>query len=264
MALSEHASLKSLAQLASPLSFAHIKLIEPLNGKLASFLKAFAKEDVYCRQWEFDGNAVIDDFWTFDADATATGFAVPATQELAGVLTGATGATDNGALSMIGVPVVSGDKKAYFHTHFSLSAITDVQFEVGLVDAITDRTLPAVSDIDTPANGSNGAADFALVHMDTDQTLQTAALVVDGSTAGMDCTKSNLLWTPTAATMHCVRIWTDANDVVWEIDHSRTYRKSISGEFEGGTLLAPWLYFRTRTTTTRTVKVDMVELMVER
>ena len=263
----EHRTIKGLGLHDKPLSLSHVKDITPWSSHLANFLKGFASEDVYYRKWDFDGDAVIDDFWTLSADATATGFDQPTTQEHGGIISGATGTTDDGAVSMRGPAVVKGDNRAYLHVHASFSAITSLQFEVGLIDAVTDATLPVVSDVDTPANGSNGAADLVVVHMDTDQTLQTMALVVDGSTSGMNCQKVNFgTLTPTAATMMCFRVFVDGNSVTSIIDNKRAYRKSMGpNAIEGGTLLRPWIFARCRAgSANRTVKVDLVELMGER
>lgn len=262
--VAEHKTLKSTGLHDEPLSFNHIKKWTALNSDLASFLKALANEDVYRRTWDFDGDAVIDDFWTFYEDATATGFTYPSTQELGGILQGATGTTADAGLGMLGQAVLKGDKRAYFHAHLSISAVTEFQCECGLVDAVTDKTLPVVTDVDTPAVG-NGAVDVAVFHIDTDQTLDTAAFVVNGSTSGMADTKSNIsTYTPTAATMFCVRIILDENDAYCVVDNKRSQRVSIGGNVEGGTLLAPWIYVRTRDTTGKTVKVDMVEVATER
>lgn len=261
----EHKTIKGLGLHDEPLSFSHIKQITPIQSHLANFLKGFASEDVYYRKWDFDGDAIVDDFWIMDGDTGSSLFSPPATQELCGVLSGATGATDNNAISMRGQPVIKGDKRAYMHAHFSLSAVTSVQFEVGLIDAVTDATAPVITDVDTPASG-NGGADIAVIHLDTDQTLTTAAFVCDGSTTGMNCAKTTLspAFTPTADTMVCVRILVDVNDASLIVDNKRVYYVTKSKNIEGGTLLMPWLFFRTRVATTRTVKIDMVEIMGER
>ncbi len=265
MAIQEHKTIKGVGLHRSPHSFAHVKDITPLNSHLANFLKAFASEDVYYRKWEFDGNALIDDFWTLASDATATDFTVPSPQELGGVLLGSTGATDNGGLSMRGPTVVKGDKRAYLHVHFSVSAITSLQFEIGFIDAITDPKAPVITDVDTPASG-NGASDIAVVHMDTDQTLKTMALVTDGVTTGMACGKVNIgTLTPTAATEMCIRLMVDVNDVSCWVDNQRSYYKGRGPNvIEGGTLLMPWIFFRTRVATNRDVRIHMVEIMGEK
>ena len=259
----DHESLRILANMEEPMSLDHIKRIAALNSPLANFLKPFATDEFYHRKWDFDGNAVIDDFWSFDADASATGFAAPITQLQGGAVQGATGVTDNGGLAMIGQPILRGDEIVIMKARFKVSAVTGLSFEVGLVDAVTDRTLPVISDIDTPANGSNGASDLAVVHMDTDQTLATMAFAADGSTSGMDCQKTALgTLVPTADTYMKIMVAVYNNTAICIVDGERDYRKTLGpNAVEGGTLLAPWLYFRTRNTTSKTVTVDFVELM---
>jgi hypothetical protein len=263
----EHRTIKGVGLHHKPLSLAHIKDITPWSSHLANFLKPFASEDVYYRKWEFDGGSILDDFWTFTEDATATGFAPASPQTLGGSLVGSTGTTDEGALSMLGQTVVKGDGRAFVHVHFSLDEVTAVQFEIGLVDAVTDKTLPVISDVDTPANGSNGAGDIAVVHMDTSQTLTTMALVADGSTSGMDCQKVNIgTLSPTAATEMCVRVVVDVNSVACMINNQRQYYKSLGpNAIEGGTLLAPWIFFRCKSgSDAKAPSIHMVELMGEK
>lgn len=259
----DHEGLRLLATMEEPLSLDHLKKIAALNAPLIQFLKPFATDDFYHRKWDFDGDATIDDFWTFDADATATGFAVPSPQQLGGVVTGSTGATDNGALSMFGTPVVKGDNVAIMKARFKVDEVDNLEFEIGFANAITDKTLPAVGDIDTPANGSNGAADIAVVKMDTDQTLKTMSFVVDGSTTGMDCQKSDLgVLTPTADTYMKIMVAVYGDNALCIVNGERAYRKVISNCIEGGTLLAPWLYFRCRAgTDAKAPTVDFVEVM---
>lgn len=259
----EHEGLRLLANMEEPMSLDHIKKIQALNSPLAQFLKPYAIDEFYHRKWDFDGNAILDDFFTLDASPTATEFAPSSPQIRGGALVGTTGTTDNGAVSILGEAVVRGDEVAIMKARFKVSAITSLQFEVGLVDAVTDRKVPVISDVDTPANGSNGAGDLAVIHMDTDQTLATMAFVADGSTSGMDCQKSNLgVLTPTADTFMKVMVAVYGNNAVCIVNGQRTYRKILDSSIEGGTLLKPWLLFRSRAgSASRTVTLDYVELM---
>lgn len=219
------------------LSEKQIKKIVALNAPLANYLKAFASEDIYHRVWHFDGDAVIDDFWTLSADATATPFA-PVASGFG--ITGSTGTTDNGGLSMFGKPVLKGDKVAGIHVHFEVDEVDDLQMEFGLVSAVTDKTLPVVTDVDTPAVG-NGATYAAVVHMDTDQTLQTMAIVGDNNVA---VTKTNMgILAPTAATLHCVRLALKGDDIVSVFDGKRANRYVLDNGVDGAQFLAPWIFF---------------------
>lgn len=259
----EFRTLKGVHARRDSLSFNHIKQFAALNSELANYLKPFASESAYYRKWDFDGDTVIDDFWTLDADTTATGFAIPAAQELAGVISASSGATAEGAVSMRGPRIFKGDKRAAMHVHFKLDDVVDIQFEMGFVDTLTDWTLPAITDVDTPAAG-NGVGDAALVHLDTDQTLKTMALVGDSSATAV-CTKTDIgTVAPTANTVMCVRVFLDVNDIAVFVDNERAHYKVLSDGVEGGTLLRPWVYFRTREADAIAPTIDLIELMGER
>ena len=261
--VTEHKTIKGVVDRA--FDFNGLKKVAALNSELAMWMRQMATDKVFYRKWDFEGSALLDDFWTSAADAGATEFGPPATQLLGGVLQGATGTTDNAGIGLYGTPILKGDNRAYLHTRFKLSAVTGFQMEVGFIDAITDATTPVISDVDTPANGSNGAAEIAVVHLDTDQTLTTAALVVDGSTTGMNAAKTNLgTFVPTAATYVDLKMVIDGNDVTVIIDNKRSLRATKTFAIEGGTLVMPWLYFRTRNTTSKTVDIDLIEIMGER
>jgi hypothetical protein len=256
----DHESLRLFALHDDPFSLDHIKRIGALNSELANFLKPLSK-DFYHKIWDFDGDALVEPALSFFADANATPFDIPATQELGGIVSGATGTTDNDAISILGPAIVNGDNIAVMRARFKVSAVTSLSFEIGFVNAVTDKTLPVVTDVDTPATG-NGGTDLAVVHMDTDQTLKTMAFVVDGSTSGMNAQKENIgVLTPTADTYMDILVGVYGNNAVCNVNGKRAYRKVLGPDaIEGGTLLRPWLYFRTRTTASRTVKVDRIEL----
>ena len=258
--LADFETLRNLAARGHFMSFDHIREFDKLNSDRAEFLKLLATEDVYRRTFEFDGKDLLDDFWTFDRDTTATSFALPSTKLLGGAISGNTGATDNGAISMRGPLIYKGDNYCGMHVHWKSDVVTNLQFEIGFIDAVTDATLPVITDVDPPASG-NGGADIAVVHMDTDQTLTTMALVADGSTSGMACTKSNIATlAPTAATYQCIRMQLYANHVQVIIDNQRNYWKALRENVEGGTLVMPWLFWRCRSAAAKAIDIDFVDV----
>jgi hypothetical protein len=244
-------------------SFEHLKKAVVLNSPMAGVLKQLMSCDVYHRKWKFDGDSIIDDFWTLDASATATGFNIPVPAEFPGLISAATGTTDNGAVSMKGPAIFKGDKLPLLHVHFETSAITSFQMEVGWVDALTSTLAPAVSDVDTPAT-ANGCGDCAVLHMDTDQTLATLALVGDSSLTTL-CTSDPIgVLTPTASTRMCVKVGVDHDDIFCVIDGKRSQRGQLPNAIEGATALFPWIFFRSRAgSASRTVKVSLVEIIGE-
>ena len=255
----DFSNMRSLGLRRFPLGMNHLKDFTALNSELAEFLKPYAIHDVSFIDEDFKGFD-LGNLWTTAGDSGSTEFAIPATALLGGAVTGATGTTDDNAISIRGKAIWKGDNNAGMAVRFKTSAITDFSFEIGFIDAVTDPTLPVITDVDTPASG-NGASDIAVVHMDTDQALKTMAFVVDGVTSGMTTTKSNLgTLTPTAATYMwvCVQLVGDRAHVIIDDNKDSNHYKAIDAKIEGGTLVMPWMYFRTRVTTTRTIDIDKI------
>lgn len=242
-ALEEEYSIKGYGLHDKPGSFNHLKQAWALNSQEANFLKRFST-DVYYREWKFDGKDLFDDFWTFDADATAARF-YP--QAAAKGLLGTTGATDAGAISMLGKKVLDPNFGAYMRVVLNLDVVTDLQYEVGLLSAVpTDPTLPIVTDIDTPATG-NGDDEAALVHVDTDQTVKTLYLV--GNKAGAVQPKVSIGYTPVVGDVD-IRLFVDYGDITCVINNKRVFRKSIvNGLDPASATLLPWIFVRTRAVT---------------
>ena len=206
-------------------------------------------------------NFIRDDFsddtlstfkWAVDGDTGTTAFAVPAAGSTVagGSITGSTAADDNEFIAIYGSAIHSGDRNAGFLCTWEVDVVTDICIEMGLSDVITDYTLPAVSDIDTPTI-TNGAVTVALLAMDTDQTLQTATLLLDGdSTYATSKVDPSVAWSPTAATRYTTIIQT-SGDHVWCAILGPQYQtlremKTTSAAFEGGTLVQPRVTFGNR------------------
>ena len=205
---------------------------------------------------------IFDDFtvdtlstfnWAVDGDTGTTSFAVPAAASAiaGGGITGTTAADNNEAISIYGHPVWSGDKNCGMLVTAKFDVVTNMFFETGFTDPLTDYTLPAINDIDTPSI-TNGAVTVATLTMDTSQTLTTAALITDGdATYATAKTQPTSAWSPTAATeftavIQC--IGDTAVCAVFDANYSRVFKiASVSG-FEGGTAVQPWFIVGNRTT----------------
>jgi hypothetical protein len=171
-----------------------------------------------------------------------------------GYLQGDTGTDDNGSLSVIGPVIYQGDLNAGCMFDIQIDAITDYNLEMGFVAAAPGSNAPVVTDIDTP----NIVADSAVVSIDTDQTIATLAFATAGVTSNFD-DKATTIAQPitnfSAATRHRVIVQLLGNYAFCAIDGVisavHDAQTDADGCIEGGTLLAPWIYCRTRTTTAR-------------
>lgn len=261
----EHKTIKG--ELDRVKDFNGLKKVAPLNSELAQWMHWLATDKVFHRKFEFDCDTFTDDYWTSTADATATDFAAPATQLLGGVISGVTGTTDDGGVSLHGPKIYKGDNRAYMHVRFKVSAASTLNLEMGFIDAFptADATLPVISDVDTPAVQS-GAVDLAVMHMDTDQTLKTLQFVTQGSTSGMTAAKQAIgTLVPVAATYMDFKMMIDGNDVAMIVDNKRIFRKTKVFGIEGGTLVMPWIYVRCRAgAASRTLDIDLIEIAGER
>ncbi len=213
--------------------------------------------------------------WNVTKDTNATNFAWTAGQN--GVIAGTTSTDDNSYLAINGDLILSGDLNCGMEVRCKISAVTGFTFEIGLTDALADETLPAVSDVDTPAT-SNGAAETAVLHLDTDQTLATAAFVTEGS-GGLTVLKTNAgTWVPTADTYFTVRVFMNGNIAYCKIynDKNRLINSSVTGQhtkgylggglhrLEGGTAIRPHVLFGSRNTTDKTVTIDYIRYWQDR
>lgn len=257
-----------------PFSGLHVRGFTGENSRLAQYLAA-SNFDYEVLDDDFTGDTLDTNVWTTGLDVTTATGAKVSNSALGSVVALASGATDEEAGSLYGDRQWMGDKNALMLARVQFSDITDVQFEIGLIDAASDKTLPIITDIDTPASG-NGAADLAVFHMDTSQTLTTAAVVTDGSTANYNCTKTSVTvggsaWTPTADTwywfmvglkgdMSVFRIFNTSGGKIFEKVHGTTTASKV----EGGTRLMPWLFIRTKEAADRQMIIDRVRVMQER
>jgi hypothetical protein len=151
-----------------------------------------------------------------------------------------------------------------------LDVVTGHSFEVGLIDAVPGSAGPGVSDVDTPAVTM---ADGAVLHLDTDQTLTTAAFVTVGSTANQTVKATTLsgFTAPTAATFFDVVVQLVGNDAycivnngVDVITHHNGVSANSAGHVEGGVSLAPWVYNRSRNTTAKLMDIDAIAVWSDR
>lgn len=253
--------------LEDPLGLAHARRMTGGTDrvKLALLIPAMPKDYGYMSD-EFTG-ALSASKWTTDVTVGAgpTAFAYAAVR--GGVIQGATGATDNDATAVHGTQTfMDPDDNPFMFIQWRSNIVTGFSFEVGLSEAKTDEALPGCTTVDVPTV-ANGASDLLAVHMDTDATLTTAALVGDGTTPA--AAKQNLYrggpggstgYTPTAAAWQTFLIGVRDNlgyCSIWDGD-AFVGRFSVATGPDGGVLVRPYALFRTRNTTTKTIDIRKI------
>ncbi len=202
---------------------------------------------------EFNGDTLNTALWTVAGDTGTTSLAIPAEGSvIAGNgITGTTATDNNEAISIYGSAQWSGDLNCGMLFTAKFDVVTDFFWEAGFTDPLSDYTLPAFNDPDTPSI-TNGAVTVAVLAQDTSQTYTTAQLLCDGD-ATYTTSKSapTAVWGPTAATYFTVIIQCIGDTVVggiFDANLSRVARFSKVSGFEGGTLVQPWFIVGNRTT----------------
>jgi hypothetical protein len=231
-------------------------------GPLYRFLEKYATRDVVRMFDDFTGDTINLDLYAL-ANSGGAGAANFATQVLAnGVVRGATGTTDNGSISLVGPIIYSGANNAGMEVRLKVDVVTGYNLEVGFIDAVPGSNASGVSDVDTP---TAAFADGAVLQIDTDQTLQTLAFVTKGAAVTIQATT---LTTPitvlTAATYVTVRIQTVGQKVYLWVNGTLVPHAVTVNHITAATLLAPWIYARTRDTTAKLVDLDYVDLWADR
>lgn len=215
-----------------------------IQSYMNSPFSAFIKDD-------FVSDTLNTFLWTVDGDTGTTPFAVPAAGSTVqgGTMAGSTATDDNEFISIYGHAIHSGDRNAGMLCTWEVDVVTDLCLEIGLCDPLTDYTLPAVNDIDTPSI-TNGAVTLAMLAMDTDQTLTTATLLMDGdATYATSKVDPATAWSPTAATKYTTIVQA-SGDNVWLAILGPQYQTLVEckgvAAFEGGTLVQPRVTFGNR------------------
>ncbi len=142
--------------------------------------------DFYYYKHEFD-RALIAAEWVTTA-ASGTAFVYAAARG-GGQYTGATGAVDDATVEIhqANVAIDSGDYPTCFLRWRSPAVSTGMGYEIGWSDAKTDEALVCVSALSAAGAPTitNGITDFGLLVLNTDLTLQTTAIIGDGTTGAV-------------------------------------------------------------------------------
>lgn len=275
---------KTYGNLALPSGFAHIANFGPSESKFAEFLYPFAWRDVHFQFDDFIGGesqeSGVADFqesdWQDGNSANGTKFGVPTTQLVGGVIEAVTGAFADDTTALFGMSTWLGDNNCGMEIRYKLNNVTNIQLEMGFADPLSDQKLTAVNNIDTPTI-TNGAADVALVALDTGRTLTTMAFITDGSTTDMNTTKTDLgTRTPTNATYQNVRVQLENTasavsgsyafvfDENGGLDESAIHGAVLASQIKGDVLLEPLYLVESLSANTRTTDIDYIAVWQDR
>lgn len=243
-------------------TFRHMGRFGPSQSNLAQFLVPFAWRDVSFVFDDFNGaDATLADHWTLATDANGTAFAK--TAGIGGTIVGTAGdaGTDNVFVAILTPADWEGDKNCGMEVRWQVDDLTDYGFETGFSDPLTDSTLFAENDIDTPSI-TNGATDVAVHVYDSDEDLDFVAFLTDGSTSNMNTTATSEAYLPTAATYleSRVQIVGDAASGFihegYALKASASHGSVTASQIEGGVDLTARFTGATRATATTLFLID--------
>lgn len=249
-----------------PLSLGELRKLMG-DGVLQRFLRYSAVRDTRWHYDDFAGDTInLDNYAVANGGgAAAASFATVVLEN--GAIRGTTGTAGDATASASLIMPLNwyGDRNCGMEVRFKLDVVTSVLFEVGFIDAVPGSNGSGVNDIDTP---TFNAADSALLHLHTGQTLATMAFATNGSTAGQPDLATTLVQTtlPTAATWHRVRIQLEGNNAYCWLDGrlEASHDTDADGHVEGGVALAPWLYVRALNGTGKLMDIDYLSIWGDR
>ncbi len=218
----------------------HFSRMGPSQSAMANFQYPFMFRDVVFWFDDFQQAATLTDWYTLGTDACATAF-VPAAG-LGGTIAGATSAGAGKFLAILTSADWEGDKNAGQEMRWQVDDNDNICWEQGFTDPLSDNTLGGLNDIDTPSV-TNGATDIALIALQADATLTTAAFVTDGVTACMNTTKTDLgSYVGTNSAYHTTRIQLEGNsasgyvfDAAGTLQQNAQHGSLTACSIEGGT-----------------------------
>lgn len=226
-------------------------------------------------QDHFKVDTINLDNYLLTKDTNATDFAFTAIQ--GGGIAGSTGTNNSADGHSLWTPNIwSGDKNAWMLVTMKLDVVTAMKWEVGFADALSDKTLGAITDVDTP---TNAFGDGAVLGIETGQTYKKFKLVTEGSTpytiaaTTLGSAIENLstptdgAFIPTAATYYNFLIAThgdDAQAMIFDANMIPLYFAKKAGALEGGTALSGWVFVATSDANAHVCTITDIVMMQDR
>ena len=256
----------------APASLAEIRKHIP-RGPLHEYLAKFAWQDKVLFLDDFLGDAINLDMYAVANSSGTSAADFAHNLQRNGAIQSDTGTTDDGSVSIIGAINWYGDYNAGIEVRIKTDVVTDVNLEVGFIDAVPAANAGGVTDEDTP---TTAFADGALMSVDTDETFKKLGFYTKGSTAGQGVKRTSLGPVPSltgttdalpvADTYFTVAVQLVGNSAYLFVNNKlmASHDDDPQGNLEGGVALAPWIYTRTRSTTAVFTSIDYIAMWADR
>jgi hypothetical protein len=244
------------------LSLAQLTRGRGWNSELSGFLAPFARQDFVYVEDDFTEDTLNATRWEVATDAGSTAFAWN-TAASGGVITGVTEAASGDYVAVNGELTWLSNKNCGTEICLKQDVIITHLIEYGFTDALSDETLPAINDIDTPST-TNGSTDISVIARDTSQTLTTLALVADGTTGAAAKTNFDTACVPAASTYYKMLVQCATNQSFGVFNNQYHLGVTVLQGPDTATLVRPHFILGTLASTAITVDIDYIRVWQER
>lgn len=252
----------------SPLSIRQLRAGIGTKGPLFDYLKHFARRDVVNH---FDDFLVdtLNTFWTAVANgggASAASFTVNVQEN--GVIRATTGTAndDTASASLIGAANWYGDRNCGIEIRWKpITAVTDVRIEMGFVDVVPSSNKPIGNNISTPTVNAS-VVDAAVYLYNESSSTATSELLTIGTTISAAKSTFTPPTTIAAGTYNVVRLQLIGNQVFLWMDGQlmASHAAAATDYVEGGSALAPFVYIKALSATSKSIDLDYVHVWADR
>lgn len=252
----------ALGRINNPLSLNHIGKFTGFNSqRLAAFIPLMLADYVYIKD-DFLSDTLDGTNWDLGTDGGSTAFA-------AGTLVNGNirGATENASGDYILIKharvMWDAGKNCGATIKFKHDAIVTQKYEFAFSDALTDDTLPALNDIDTPSI-TNGATDVVGIGCDTGQTITTPRLYTIGTTDTTAAKGAVALPALAAATYSTYTLQCGTRSGYGIVDNNLAYADSLAQGPDAAVLMKPHYVVGTLDNAVVTCDIDYIAIWQER
>lgn len=239
--------------------------IGSLRSPLALYLERFASHSKRYFRDDFEGDTINLDNYALGNGAGAAAVAFSTNVLEGGIVRGVTGtANDATASQSLIMPLTwFGDRNCGMEAIFQPSSLSEIKLEVGFIDAVPASNTSAVNNHSTP---TFFAADAAVFYFNHTGSTTTCGFYTVGSTTGQPDEKTDLTSTISASLLNRVRVQLVGNTAACWMNGAlvATHHTDPEGYVEGGVAVAPWIYVRANSATSKILYLDQLECWADR
>jgi hypothetical protein len=242
-----------------------LRRVGAANSPLNQYLRRFASHSKRYFRDDFEGDTINLDNYALGNGGGASSVAFAANVQEGGAILATTGtANDATASESLIMPLTwYGDRFAGMEVLFKPSALTEIKVEIGFIDGVPASNTSGVNNISTPTFYS---ADAALFHFNHTGSTTTCGFYTVGSTSNQPDAVTAITSTVSSSAWNRVRVQLFTNNAACWLNGQlvANHHTDANGYVEGGVALAPWVYVRANSATSKTLSVDQIEVWGDR